>query len=51
MERMEWRHGMNTPVHVPSFFGSFLLCVEDDADGEEFLELEEESFLAGDDKK
>ena len=52
MLRIDWRQGMNTPVHVPCFFGSFLLCAEDGEDGEEFLvELEEDSFLAGDDKK
>lgn len=64
MLRMEWRHGINTPVHVPCFSGSFLLCcwcaaAENKKDGaaagggaaeEEFVELEA-SFLAGDDKK
>lgn len=51
MLRTDDRQGMNTPEHVPCFFGSLWLCAEGTEDDEEFLVELDDSFLAGDDKK
>jgi len=44
MFRMEWKHGINTPVSVPCFCGSFLRVDNEDC-------CWVDSFLAGEDKK